>query len=168
MKVELKSVNIGAEIEKRLIKTQMTKTEFGRLIDVPQQHVNRIFKRDTIETKKLEKICYALDFNFFTLFCNIPNQIDAILSSIAFGDGDANNIIGDASIVAFLEKLKKVKEINEAKEETGIILRDQINDLKNSVEQYKASLKDKDTIISMHEKRIEELEKQLESYKKNE
>lgn len=157
MNIELKDVHIGEAIERRLKDIKMTKTDFGRLIDVPQQHVNRIFSRDTIETKKLERICRALDYNFFALFCNFPSQISAFLSAIALGDGDANNIIGDASILANMEMWKIKKE---AKEETEKLLRDQIQDLKNSIDQLKANLNDKETIINL-------LQQQLEIYTKN-
>ena len=44
---ELKEINIGAVIKKRLDELEMTKSEFGRLIGVPQQHVNRIFEKDS-------------------------------------------------------------------------------------------------------------------------
>lgn len=157
MNIELKDVHIGEAIERRLKEIKMTKTDFGRLIDVPQQHVNRIFSRDTIETKKLERICRALDYNFFALYCNFPSQISAFLSAIALGDGDANNIIGDASILANMEMWKIKKE---AKEETEKLLRDQIQDLKNSIDQLKANLNDKETIINL-------LQQQLELHSKN-
>ena len=63
--IQIKDVHVGQAIKKRYEATGMTKTEFGRLIGVPQQHINRIFERDTMETKKLAKICQALDYNFF-------------------------------------------------------------------------------------------------------
>lgn len=84
--IELKEVHIGKAIKERLNELKMTKTEFGRLIGVPQQHVNRIFERETIETKKLIKISRALDFNFFALFCQFPTNISAYLSAVALGD----------------------------------------------------------------------------------
>lgn len=148
--IELKEVHIGKAIKERLDALKMTKTEFGRLIGVPQQHVNRIFERETIETKKLIKISRALDFNFFALFCQFPTNISAYLSAVALGDGDANNNLGETAILSQLEILKvKLEE----KEGTVADLRDQIGGLKDNVEQLKSNLRDKDEIITLYKER---------------
>lgn len=54
-----------------------------------------------MESKKLVDLCHALDFNFFTLFCEIPPQISAYLAAVTF-HSDANNSIGDAQLIAEL------------------------------------------------------------------
>jgi len=51
--IQLKEVHIGQEIDKRREELNMSKSEFGRLIGVPQQHVNRIFENVSIDTVKL-------------------------------------------------------------------------------------------------------------------
>ncbi len=143
---ELKEIHIGAAIKKRLDEIKMTKSEFGRLISVPQQHVNRIFERDTIETKKLYKICRALDFNFFALFCRFPTSVNAYLAAVALGDGDAENNIGDAAVLAKYEAMKiRVEGFKKTEQD----LRNQIVDLQKSVEQLKSQLGDKDEIINL-------------------
>lgn len=144
--VELKEVHIGKAIKQRLDELEMTKTEFGRRIGVPQQHVNRIFERETMETKRLIKVCRALDFNFFALFCTFPTNVNAYLAAVALGDGDAQNNIGEAAILSQLEVLKvKLEE----KQGTVTDLRDQIAGLKDNVEQLKSNLRDKDEIINL-------------------
>ena len=147
--IELKEVHIGKAIKERLEELKMTKTEFGRLIGVPQQHVNRIFERETIETKKLVKISRALDFNFFALFCQFPTNISAYLSAVALGDGDANNSLGETAVLSQLEVMKVKLEKAEGTEKD---LRDQINGLKDNVEQLKSNLHDKDEIINLLKK----------------
>ncbi len=143
---ELKEIHIGAAIKKRLDELEMTKTEFGRLIGVPQQHVNRIFERDTIETKKLYKICRALDFNFFALFCRFPTNVNAYLATVALGDGDAENNIGDTALLAKHEAMKiRVEGFKKTEQD----LRSQIVDLQKSIEQLKSQLGDKDEIINL-------------------
>ena len=144
--IELKEVHIGKAIKERLEELKMTKTEFGRLIGVPQQHVNRIFERETIETKKLIKICRALDFNFFALFCKFPTNISAYLSAVALGNGDANNNLGETAVLSQLEVMKVKLEKAEGTEKD---LRDQISGLKDNVEQLKSNLQDKDEIINL-------------------
>ena len=143
--VELREVHIGQEIKKRLDEMEMTKTEFGRLIDTPQQHVTRIFNRDTIDTGKLIKICRALDFNFFALYCTFPTNISAYLSAVSMS-GSANNYMGEAAVIGEMEVMNV--KLEDAKG-TESDLRDQISGLKDNVEQLKSQLRDKDEIINL-------------------
>lgn len=143
---ELKEIHIGAAIKKRLDKLEMTKSEFGRLIGVPQQHVNRIFEKDSIDTSRLIKICRALDFNFFALYCHFPTNVNAYLAAVALGDGDAENNIGDTALLAQIEA-QKVKVANLEKTERD--LRDQIAVLQRSVDQLTSQLDDKNEIINL-------------------
>lgn len=138
--VELKSVHVGREIAKRLDELNMTKTEFGKLIGVQQQHVNRILERDTMETKKLYKVCQVLEMNFFALFCKFPTTVNAYLAAVVLGNGDANNNIGEAAILSEIEKLKSdVKHY----EESNALLREQIQTLRDN-------LADKDELIQVY------------------
>ncbi len=137
--IEIKDIHLGQAIKKRFDETGMTKTEFGRLIGVPQQHVNRIFERETMETKKLIKVCRELEYNFFALFCQFPTNVNAYLAAVALGDGDANNNIGDTTLLAQLEVAKAKIEGLTAHNAT----------LKDQVEQLKSQLADKDAIIQL-------------------
>ncbi|WP_286333391.1 helix-turn-helix transcriptional regulator, partial [Duncaniella freteri] len=101
--IQLKEVHIGQEIDKRREELNMSKSEFGRLIGVPQQHVNRIFEKVSIDTVKLIKISRVLDFNFFSLYCDIPNNVYAYMAAVALGDGNAMNNIGDAALATIIE-----------------------------------------------------------------
>lgn len=148
--IQLKNVHVGQAIKKRFEANGMTKTEFGRLIGVPQQHINRIFERDTMETKKLVNICQALDYNFFALFCEFPTNVNAYLAAVALGNGDANNNIGDAAVLAQIELYKE--RIDGLKENTST-LKDQIATLKDTVEQLKSQLRDKDELIAIYKER---------------
>lgn len=138
--IELKSVHVGQEIAKRLNELNMTKTEFGRLIGVQQQHVNRILERDTMETKKLYRVCQVLDMNFFALFCKFPTSVNAYLAAVVLGDGEAMNNIGDAAILSEIEKLKS--DVRRFKESNDL-LKDQIDLLKNN-------MSDKDELIALY------------------
>ncbi len=149
--IQLKDVHVGQAIKKRYEATGMTKTEFGRLIGVPQQHINRIFERDTMETKKLAKICQALDYNFFALFCEFPTNVNAYLAAVALGNGDANNNIGDAAVLAEIELYK---ERVDGLKENKSTLKDQISTLKDTVEQLKSQLRDKDELIAIYKERV--------------
>lgn len=147
--IELMEVHIGQAIKKRLDELSMTKSEFGRLIGVPQQHINRILERDTMETKKLIKVCQALEFNFFALFCEFPTSINAYLAAVALG-GNASYSVGDASLLAQMEA-SKVKA--DGLQENSSLLKEQIVILKDQVEGLKKQLDDKDEIINLYKER---------------
>lgn len=147
--IALKEVHIGQAIKKRIEELGMTKSEFGRLIGVPQQHINRILERDTMETKKLINVCRALEFNFFALFCEFPTSVNAYLAAVALG-GNATYSVGDASLLAQMEA-NKVKA--DGLQENTSLLREQIAILKDQVEGLKKQLEDKDEIITLYKER---------------
>ena len=147
--IALKEVHIGQAIKKRIEELGMTKSEFGRLIGVPQQHINRILERDTMETKKLVKVCRALEFNFFALCCEFPTSVNAYLAAVALG-GNATYSVGDASLLAQMEA-NKVKA--DGLQENTSLLREQIAILKDQVEGLKKQLEDKDEIITLYKER---------------
>jgi transcriptional regulator with XRE-family HTH domain len=138
MDIKINDVHVGHAIQERIEELRMTKTEFGRLIGIPQQHVNRILERDTMETKKLVKVCEVLGINIFAQFCSFQTNIGAYLNAISKGDGKMPKL-EEASALAELE-IKKVENAH---------LQKQIEILESFVEQYKSQLKDKDTIIGI-------------------
>lgn len=139
MVIKLNKIHIGKEIKKRLDEKKMSKSEFARRIGMPQQHVNRIFERDTIETKRLEAVCDALDFNFFSLFCDNPNNVFAYLAAVNLGEGDAINLMGDAALVAQMEVLKA----------TIAGLEKERNAMAGQIQSLQDNLRDKDEIINL-------------------
>lgn len=139
MVIKLNKIHIGKEIKKRLDEKKMSKSEFARRIGMPQQHVNRVFERDTIETKRLEAVCEALDFNFFSLYCDNPNNVFAYLAAVNLGEGDAINLMGDAAIVAQMEVLKA----------TIAGLEKERNAMAGQIQSLQDNLRDKDEIINL-------------------
>lgn len=144
--INIKDIHIGKVIKKRFDELELTKTEFGHRIGLPPQHINRIFERDTIDTKRLVRISQALDYNFFQLYCNPTTNVTASLSAVSFS-GDASNTVGDGALAAQIEVLKqKISDMEEAK----VDLKDQIKTLKESNAQMKSQLRDKDELISVY------------------
>lgn len=139
MVIKLNKIHIGKEIKKRLDEKKMSKSEFARRIGMPQQHVNRVFERDTIETKRLEAVCEALDFNFFSLYCDNPNNVFAYLAAVNLGEGDAINLMGDAAIVAQMEVLKATIDGLEKER----------NAMAGQIQSLQDNLRDKDEIINL-------------------
>ena len=145
--IQLKEVHIGQEIDKRREELNMSKSEFARLISVPQQHVNRIFEKVSIDTAKLIKISRVLDFNFFSLYCDIPNNVYAYMAAVALGDGNAMNNIGDAALTSIIEQQKQKIE---GMEESKALLNDQIKGLRDLITQLKSQLDDKNELINIY------------------
>lgn len=90
--MKLNQVNIGAEIEARINQLGLSKSEFGRKIGIPQQNVNRILEKPSIDTDKLAQICAVLDYNFFALYATDATQsmtVQNLQNSAASFSGDA-------------------------------------------------------------------------------
>lgn len=137
--VNVNEVHIGREIKNRFSASRMSKTEFGHQIGVSPQHINKIFEKESIDTERLSKISLALEFNFFSLYCDTPTHVSANLSAVSLGEGNANNTIGSDAVVTELESTKK--DLDSAKH-TEALLREQIETLKSS-------LRDKEMIINL-------------------
>lgn len=152
MDVKIEKVHIGKAIEELRKKKDISKSELGRRIGVPQQHVNRILERETIDTNRLVMVSEALDFNFFTLFCPSQHQIYANNSSIFYGNGNLNNRVGDAGLAAELKSAQD--EIANLKGNINL-LNDMIKKLEDQVAHLESNLKDKDTIIQLTNEIIE-------------
>lgn len=82
---DIKHVHVGQAIDKRRNELGLSKSELGRKIGVPQQHINRILERETMETSRLIKVSEALDFNFFSLFCPKQHNISGTSCSRCLG-----------------------------------------------------------------------------------
>lgn len=149
MDIDIKNVHIGEAIEKRRYELGLSKSELGRKIGVPQQHVNRILERETMETKRLIKVSEALGFNFFTLFCPVQHQISAYLAAVTL-DGNAHNIIGDAELAS---QLAKAQTEIESQRGTIALLKEQVDSLNAQINRLDSNLKDKDAIIELLKER---------------
>ena len=76
-----KSINVGLAIEQRINELGITKSEFGRRIGIPNQNVNRILSKPSIDSDKLVEICNALDYDFFKLFSSsVENTKTSLLN----------------------------------------------------------------------------------------
>ena len=90
----VRKVHIGHEIAKRITQLGISRSEFARRVGILQQHVKGLLERQSLDTEKLTIICEALDFNFFSLYCDSVS-INAYRSAISTGEGNVTNICGD-------------------------------------------------------------------------
>lgn len=126
-----KSVHIGLAIDEKLQELKLTKTEFGKRIGIPQQNVNRILEKETIDTGKLIQISEALKFNFFSLYCDENPRIEVHTEgdfSPASDSGDISVIVGDAVLA---ERVKHLQQLVAEKNERIADLKERIDELKN-------------------------------------
>lgn len=120
MKIE--KVDIGMLIEQRINELGISKSEFGRRIDIPQQNVNRILEKPNIDTDKLISISEALDYNFFTCFLNGNNSSAATANNggvAVAGNGTAHHITTNvtlADVAVMQERIKSLEALLEEKE----------------------------------------------------
>ena len=149
MTIDIKNVHVGEAIDRRRNELGLSKSELGRRIGVPQQHINRILERETMETNRLFKVSEALGFNFFSLVCPVQHQISAYLAAVTL-DGNANNNIGDTEIAA---QLTKEQAVVESQKETIKLLKEQIDSLNAQITRLDSNLKDKDAIIELLKER---------------
>lgn len=77
-----RSINVGLAIEQRINELGITKSEFGRRIGIPNQNVNRVLSKSSIDSDKLVEICNALDYDFFKLFSSSVEETKTSLLNI--------------------------------------------------------------------------------------
>lgn len=115
-------------IEQRINELGLSKSEFGRRIDIPQQNVNRILEKSNIDTDKLISISEALDYNFFNCFLdgNNSSAVTANNGGVAVvGNGTAHHITTNvtlADVAVMQERIKSLEALLEEKERTIKIL----------------------------------------------
>lgn len=62
--------HIGEKIKERAQELRVGPTELANAINTSKQNVYGIFKRESIDTALLQKICKALNYDFFSFFAN--------------------------------------------------------------------------------------------------
>lgn len=121
MLINIERVNIGLSIEQKLNELGMSKSEFGRKIGVPQQNVNRILDKTSIDTDKLATISEALGYNFFKEYTDDLSDTSMEVSlagnnNQVNGNGAHNNINGDVSAAIWEERVKSLEALLAEKE----------------------------------------------------
>ena len=119
--MNIERVNIGLSIEQKLNELGMSKSEFGRKIGVPQQNVNRILDKTSIDTDKLATISEALGYNFFKEYTDDLSDTSMEVSlagnnNQVNGNGAHNNINGEVSAAIWEERVKSLEALLAEKE----------------------------------------------------
>lgn len=80
--VNIPDIHVGNMVLGYLKKNRITQAELARGLELDTSYLHRLLSRKSIETDKLLKICIALDYNFFPVFCN---DSSAYVEGTAFG-----------------------------------------------------------------------------------
>ena len=68
MEIKQRHIHIGAQIQKRVRELGLTNSQFANLINCHRTNVNNIYKQETIDVAKLQKISEVLHFDFFRYY----------------------------------------------------------------------------------------------------
>lgn len=79
----LMKTHIGEKIKERAKELRVGPTELANAINTSKQNVYGIFKRESIDTTLLQKICKALNYDFFSFFTNpkLPPHTEITVSA---------------------------------------------------------------------------------------
>ena len=62
------SIHIGQIIKERVTEKRLSQEALGKMINTTKQNVGNIYKRRSIDTQLLLKLCVVLEYNFFEVF----------------------------------------------------------------------------------------------------
>lgn len=78
------NIVVGQRITEKLKEIGMTKAELSRALNMNQSNLNKLLKKDSIETSKLVVISRAMKYNFFKEFCRSFEYVVEQLSDEEF------------------------------------------------------------------------------------
>lgn len=117
--------HIGELIRERAKTLRIGPTELGAKIETSKQNVYGIFKRRSIDTELLAKICKALEHDFFV-------DISKSLQIIGLNSPPRTSAAADTSDSAALQReLDYVRRINILLEENNSHLKSEVQKLKS-------------------------------------
>lgn len=79
----LMKMHIGEKIKERAKELRIGPTELANTISTSKQNIYGIFKRESIDTELLLKLCKALNYDFFSFFTNpkLPPYTEMAINS---------------------------------------------------------------------------------------
>lgn len=135
--MEYKRVNIGLLMEQKMNELGLNKSEFAKKIGIPNQNVNRLFEKQSIDTDKLVSICESLDIDFFDYYRPIGSTSMAGNNAVANGDSSIavsrnnnKNVVAGCGDAVLAERVKLLQQLIEEKDERIAELKERIEELK--------------------------------------
>jgi DNA-binding Xre family transcriptional regulator len=114
-------IHIGEKIKTRAKELRIGPTELGKTINTSKQNIYGIYKRESIDTALLEKLCKALNFDFFSFYINPklpPNKDNEAKKNKAYPLPDDNEFtVVKNQLTDLKEKYELLKKVNMLLEE---------------------------------------------------
>jgi len=112
-------MRIGEKVEARAKELRMGPTELARRIKSTKQNVYNIYKRQSIDTGLLQRLCKVLDFDFFVYY-NPANSVQQ--PRVPYGKQKKGAVTPEAELAQvkkdyaeLREKYELLKELYETK-----------------------------------------------------
>lgn len=113
-------IHIGEKIKARAKELKIGPTELAKKINTSKQNVYGIYKRESIDTELLGKICKALSFDFFVLYTSpklSPNLDASIKKNKIYSLQDEEFHLLKMQLMDLKEKYELLKKVNTLLEE---------------------------------------------------
>ena len=70
--------NIGEMVKKQLRIKKISQEQLSVMLGIPKTNTNRLLGNSSIDTDKLNKICEAIDYNFYAEICNDWGRVQVV------------------------------------------------------------------------------------------
>ncbi len=70
--------NIGEMVKKQLRIKKISQEQLSVMLGIPKTNTNRLLSNSSIDTDKLNKICEAIDYNFYAEICNDWGRVQVV------------------------------------------------------------------------------------------
>ena len=102
------SIHIGQLIKEKVTEKRLSQEALGKMINTTKQNVGNIYKRRSIDTQLLLKLCTVLEFDFFeALYAEEP------LKSMRQKEIDAFTVEISALQTIIKQKDERIKDLEE-------------------------------------------------------
>jgi transcriptional regulator with XRE-family HTH domain len=102
------SIHIGQLIKEKVTEKRLSQEALGKMINTTKQNVGNIYKRRSIDTQLLLKLCAVLEYDFFeALYTEEP------LKSMRKKETDAFNAEITALQTVIKQKDERIKDLEE-------------------------------------------------------
>ena len=102
------SIHIGQLIKEKVTEKRLSQEALGKMINTTKQNVGNIYKRRSIDTQLLLKLCAVLEFDFFEAF-----YTEEPLKSMRKKETDAFNAELNALQSVVKQKEERIKDLEE-------------------------------------------------------
>ncbi len=109
--INLRAVNIGETVTRRLKELNMTQVTFSKRMDMNPSNVNKFLRKSSVNSKKLLELSVVLRYNFFCDFIDVPSDDQNLPSPFEYKDD--NFSIRYVEIGKYIAKYMRISGITQ-------------------------------------------------------